>query len=122
MTWLLVALGAAVGAPARYALDQLIRARTPSALPWGTLTANAAGSLLLGIVLASAGNGGASPDLVLLAGVGFCGAFTTYSTLAFEVLVLHEARRTRLGAGYLIATIALGLAAAAVGIDLGSSL
>ncbi|MGQ0632414.1 MAG: fluoride efflux transporter FluC [Sporichthyaceae bacterium] len=120
MSWLLVALGAAVGAPARYALDQVIRARTPSVVPWGTLTANVLGSLLLGMVLASAAGGGASPDLVLLAGVGFCGAFTTYSTLAFEVLVLHEAHRTRLGAGYLVATIALGLAAASVGIDLGS--
>lgn len=121
MNWLLVALGAAVGAPARYALDQLIRARTPSALPWGTLTANAAGSLLLGLVLASAGNGGASPDLVLLAGVGFCGAFTTYSALAFELLVITEARRGLLGAGYLVVTIALGVAAAAAGIEIGYS-
>ncbi|MGQ0625498.1 MAG: fluoride efflux transporter FluC [Sporichthyaceae bacterium] len=120
MSWILVALGAAGGAPARYALDQVLRARTGSAFPWGTFTANLLGSLLLGLVLASAAGGGASPDLVLLTGVGFCGAFTTYSTLAFEVLVLHESRRNRLGTGYLLSTIALGAAAAAVGIELGS--
>lgn len=50
MTVLLVAVGAAVGAPLRYLVDQLIQARHDSVFPWGTLTVNAAGSALLGFL------------------------------------------------------------------------
>ena len=51
MTWLLVAIGAAVGAPLRYLTDRAVQARHDSRFPWGTLTVNVAGSFLLGLVI-----------------------------------------------------------------------
>ncbi|MGZ4607644.1 MAG: fluoride efflux transporter FluC, partial [Blastococcus sp.] len=51
MTWLLVAAGAAVGAPARYLTDRLVQARHDSVFPWGTLTVNVVGCLVLGALV-----------------------------------------------------------------------
>ena len=51
MTAVLVMLGAAVGAPLRYLTDRAIQARTPGSFPWGTLTVNVVGSLVLGVVI-----------------------------------------------------------------------
>jgi CrcB protein len=86
MTVLLVALGAAVGAPLRYLVDRLVQARHGTAFPLGTFTVNILGSALLGFLAAlPAGTG-----LQALAGTGFCGALTTYSTFGYETLRLAE--------------------------------
>ncbi|MGH3387997.1 MAG: fluoride efflux transporter FluC [Actinomadura sp.] len=90
MTVLLVALGAAVGAPLRYLADRLVQARHDTVFPWGTFTVNVLGSALLGFLAAlPAGTG-----TLALAGTGFCGALTTYSTFGYETL-----RLARDGAG-----------------------
>jgi fluoride exporter len=89
MTALLVVLGAVVGAPLRYLTDLLVQSRHDTVFPWGTLTVNAAGSLILGAV-AGAVSGGAPAWLLTLAGTGFCGALTTFSTFGFETLRLVE--------------------------------
>ena len=82
---LLVALGGALGAAARYLLILLVGGR----FPWSILIANLAGSFVLGVLLASA-----SPGLLLFLGVGFCGALTTFSSFALDTLVLvREGRR-----------------------------
>jgi CrcB protein len=89
MTALLVVVGAVVGAPLRYLTDLLVQSRHGTVFPWGTLTVNAAGSLILGLV-AGAVSGGAPAWLLTLAGAGFCGALTTFSTFGFETLRLLE--------------------------------
>jgi CrcB protein len=89
MTALLVVAGAVVGAPLRYLTDLLVQSRHDTVFPWGTLTVNAAGSLILGLV-AGAVSGGAPAWLATLAGTGFCGALTTFSTFGFETLRLVE--------------------------------
>lgn len=89
MTALLVIAGAAVGAPLRYLTDLAIRSRHDSVFPWGTLTVNAAGSLVLGAA-AGAASGGAPAWLLTLAGTGFSGALTTFSTFGLETLRLVE--------------------------------
>lgn len=113
MTALLVALGAAVGAPLRYLIDTAVKARTPSAFPWGTWVINVVGSFVLGAVVAL--TPAAGPGFAALLGTGFCGAFTTYSTFGWETLSLLERGRTALAVGYAAASAVVGVAAALAG-------
>lgn len=76
MTPLLVAAGAAVGAPLRLLAGHYLDDRTH----WGTLTANLLGSFLLGLLVGRGIDGNAAA----LLGTGFCGAFTTYSAVAVQ--------------------------------------
>ncbi|RKF28663.1 fluoride efflux transporter CrcB [Micromonospora globbae] len=114
MTVLLVALGAAVGAPLRYLTDRAVQARFGSAFPWGTLTVNVAGSLLLG-ALAGLPTG---PAVGALLGTGFCGALTTWSTLSYETLQLARAGGRLPALVNVLGSVAAGLAAATVGYTL----
>jgi CrcB protein len=111
MTWLLVALGAAVGAPARYLADRAVQARHESGRPWGTLAVNVAGSLVLGFVAGLGVRAGWSA----LVGTGFCGALTTWSALGHETLRLLEEGDGRAAWGNLALSIAGGVTAAALG-------
>jgi len=115
LTLVLVVLGAAVGAPSRWALDQYVQTRRDSVFPWGTFVVNVAGSLLLGLVLGAAASGPASPRLVAALGTGFCGGFTTFSTFAYETLRLVEDGSYAEAALNVAASVAAGLAAAAAG-------
>lgn len=76
MSAVLVALGAAIGAPLRLLAGHLLDRTTH----WGTLTANLLGSALLGWLVGH----GVEGRPLLLFGTGFCGAFTTYSALAVQ--------------------------------------
>ncbi len=115
MTLLLVMLGAAAGAPSRWALDRSVQVRHPSLFPWGTFTINIVGSLVLGLVLAAA----APASLVALLGVGFCGGFTTFSTFSFEAVRMSEQGHGNRAVVYVAASLAVGLAAASLGWWLG---
>lgn len=109
----LVALGGGVGALARYALVRAMPAR----FPWGVLVANIAGSLLLGVLVAGAGE-----DMRLLAGVGFCGGLTTFSTFALDTLVLAREGRGAAATVNAVASTAACLAAVVAGLALGAAL
>lgn len=74
----LVGLGGALGSVARYALAMLLPRLS---MPYGTLAANAIGSLIIGVALANIAKENPS---YLLAVVGFCGGFTTFSTFSAE--------------------------------------
>ncbi|HEY3506838.1 MAG TPA: fluoride efflux transporter CrcB [Actinocatenispora sp.] len=114
MTVLLVALGAAVGAPLRYLVDRAVQARHDSVFPWGTFTVNLAGSYLLGLL---AGGAQAAPGPVMaLAGTGLCGALTTYSTFSYETLRLLTTRARGLAVLNVLASLAGGLGAAYAGL------
>jgi CrcB protein len=110
MTALLVVVGAAVGAPLRYLVDQLVRTRYGGPFPWGTLIVNVAGSALLG-GLAGAGTALPQPLAVLL-GTGFCGALTTYSTFGYEVLRLAEDRAYLLATANVVVSVVAAVGAA----------
>ncbi|HKG51273.1 MAG TPA: fluoride efflux transporter CrcB [Actinomycetales bacterium] len=122
MTVLLVALGAAVGAPARYLADRAVQSRHDSLFPWGTFVVNVVGSFVLGLVVAAAAAGRLSPGVVAAVGTGFCGALTTYSTFGYETLRLAEERAHLEAALNVVASIAAGVAAAALGWAAGSML
>lgn len=122
MTVLLVAAGAAVGAPLRYLIDRFIQTRHDSVFPWGTFTVNIVGSFVLGLLIGAASTHAIGGTLVALFGTGLCGAFTTYSTFAYETLRLAE-NRTHLHAVLNIGlSVICGLAAAATGWTLTTTL
>lgn len=90
MTLALVLVGGALGAPMRYLTDLFIASRHDGVLPWGTLTVNVAGSLVLGALASAVANEGTPTWLLTLVGTGLCGALTTFSTFGFETLRLVE--------------------------------
>jgi CrcB protein len=115
---LLVALGAAVGAPLRYLTDRWISARHDSLFPWGTFAVNVAGALVLGVLLGA----GAPANAVLAVGTGFCGSLTTYSTFGYETVRLAEESAFLYASVNVVASVLAGLAAASVGWAFGGAL
>ncbi|MBI1377290.1 MAG: fluoride efflux transporter CrcB [Frankiales bacterium] len=114
---LAVALGAAVGAPLRFAVER----RLASAYPWGTLLVNVAGSAVLGALAAWAAGRDAASVAVLaaLVGTGFCGSVTTFGGYAAQVLDLAvngggrpRAARSARALGYASISIVLCVAVA----------
>ncbi len=120
--FLLVAVGAAVGAPLRYLTDRAVQARHGTAFPWGTLTVNVAGSLVLGTVAGAVLAGAASSQLQLLLGTGLCGALTTYSTFSYETLRLVETGAGRFAAANVVLSLLGGLGAVYLGAALARGL
>ena len=111
MTPLLVVAGALVGAPLRLLATRLA-ARNGGDPARGTLTVNVVGSALLGLVLGAAAT---PPSVVALVGTGFCGTLTTFSTFGGDVVRMVEQRRLARGLAYVLATVVLGVGAAALG-------
>lgn len=115
MTVLLVALGAAVGAPVRYLTDVAVRSRYDGRVPWATFVVNVVGSFLLGVVAAATAQHDAPTWLVTLVGTGFCGALTTFSTFGLETVRLVEEGALRTALLYVAGSLVLGLGACAGG-------
>lgn len=115
MTILLVFLGGAVGAPARYLIDRFVRRNHGGVFPWGTLTVNLAGSFILGFLFGAQSTLGLSHEVAVLAGTGFCGALTTFSTFGFETVRLLEEKSTGKAAANAVGGLLLGIAAAVAG-------
>lgn len=122
MNWLLVAAGAAVGAPLRYLTDRAVQARHDSVFPWGTFVVNMAGCLALGLLTGAVSAGAAGAQAQLLVGTGLCGALTTYSTFSYETLRLTEAGSGPYAALNVAAGVVGGLAAAFAGASLAGAL
>jgi fluoride exporter len=113
----LIAAGA-VGAPARYLVDNFVRARTGAGPPWGTFAVNATGSLLLGL-LTGLGLYHAFPETPrLVLGTGFCGAYTTFSTFTLDTVRLLEDGAVGQAFRYAFATLLVCTGAAGAGVAL----
>lgn len=122
MTLVLVLVGGAVGAPLRYLTDLFVQARHDSVFPWGTLSVNVVGSMLLGVVASGVLAAGAPEWILTVAGVGFCGALTTFSTFGFETVRLIEDGSWLEALLNVTVSVAVGLAAVAGGWWLGASM
>ncbi len=116
---LAVLAGGMVGAPLRYHLDRLVQQRHESGFPWGTLTVNVVGSLVLGVLAAGSASHGLGPATYALLATGFCGALTTYSTFSFETLRLVEGGAFWPAAANVGANLLAGLGAAFLGFAVG---
>jgi fluoride exporter len=120
LAWVGFVAAAAIGAPLRYVVDVSIGDRVGGRFPWGTLVINASGSLLLGVLTGLALYHAFPKTPKVILGTGFCGAYTTFSTFAFETVGLAEEGNS--GAALLNAfgTLAVGATCAAVGLALAS--
>lgn len=114
-SYFFVALGGALGAMARYALNVELQSETE--FPWGTLSANLLGCLVMGVIAQLVANSawfndaGFIPDQYrLLFAVGFCGSFTTLSALVLEVNTMFERDELLYTVIYLFGSVAGGFA------------
>lgn len=119
MRVVLVALAGAAGALCRYGIGLVVGERS---FPWSTLAINVVGSFLLGLLLTMAASRQWSPQVTTPIAVGFLGAFTTFSTFAWEGVSLGRADRLYLAAGYIALSVSLGIGAAVVGVRVGQTL
>ncbi|MFJ9615124.1 fluoride efflux transporter CrcB [Streptomyces noursei] len=122
MNWVLVLIGAMIGAPLRYLTDRAVQRRHDTVFPWGTFTINVLGSLILGLVTGAVAAGAAPSSVQLLVGTGLCGALTTYSTFSYETLRLSEDGAWLFAAGNVVGSITAGLGSAFVGAALAQAL
>jgi CrcB protein len=118
---LLVALGGALGALARYGIATAITRRVGPGFPAATLLINITGCAIIGFFLAAV-NGrwsGINAGWTYLVPIGFVGAYTTFSTYEYEMAKLMEAGHwARLGA-YFVLSNAVGFAAVVAGMWFG---
>lgn len=119
--WLAVMVGGAAGAAARYGVGITMARLAPrAALPLGTLTVNAVGCLLFGFVWGLLERTSGAPKVVvLLTLTGFMGAFTTFSTFAFETVGLFQSAGARGAAINLVLHNGLGMLLMVVGLLVG---
>jgi len=111
MTYLLVGIGGAIGALARYAISLAALQYLGAYWPWGTLIANLAGCFLLGLLMPIIARSGDDLESVrLLAAVGILGSLTTFSTLTFEVVQLVQNKHHAAAGAYLLTTLCGGIA------------
>ena len=108
---ILVSLGAGVGSVSRYFSGLWVNRWTKNEFPWGTWIINVLGSFLLGLVFRNFDVVHHTKDLWALLGTGFCGGFTTFSTMSVETVGLFRVNRW-LAFAYIGSSVAVGLTAA----------
>lgn len=119
-SYLMVALGSALGGVARVALSGAIFRRWGTSFPWGTLAVNLTGCFLIGVFLSWAEvRFRLSPEARLFLMAGFCGGFTTFSTFALETTQLLKAGFPSGALVYAVGSTVLGVGLFWVGSVLG---
>ena len=121
MNFFYVFLGGGIGAVCRYLVTTQIGMRLGTFFPFGTLTVNVIGSLLMGLIMGTlavlARTSGLLPEQVrLLLTVGFLGGFTTFSSFSLETLTLPRGGSYALASVNIGANVLLGLLAAGIGV------
>ena len=108
-----IAIAGALGALARYGIARA--AGTTRNFPWPTLAINVIGCFALGVLAALAVRGRVSDTAAVVMGTGFLGAFTTFSTFGVETWTLLRTERPGAAAAYVLASVLVGVGAAALG-------
>jgi CrcB protein len=121
VTVLLVAVGGAAGSVLRYLTDRRVQRWRSSPFPWGTLTVNVAGSLVLGFLTGLLLRGAEPSPVRSLVAIGFCGGLTTFSTFGYETVRLFFEKARRLAVLNAVVTILAGLASGTSGLLLATA-
>lgn len=117
LAFLLLLAAGALGAGSRYVVDTLVQRVWMRTFPLGILLVNVTGSFLLGLLTGAAL--ALDDSLVAIVGVGFLGAYTTFSTVSVETMLFAERGRWRLALGNVVGTLLAAVAAAGAGLLLG---
>ena len=118
MPTVLIALGGAIGSVTRYWIGSWVQTAAGSAFPWGTLVVNVSGSLLLAFVVRLVDGGAVPIELKGFLTIGFCGAYTTFSTFSYETTNLFQNGQPARAAFYVAASVAITLIAVIAGTHL----
>lgn len=123
--WLAVIFGGMLGACTRFAVDRWCIAHFGTGLPYGTFIVNQLGAAILGflsgILVTEALNAGTIwPTISAFVGMGFCGALTTFSGWAAQILDLGRTGRVTTASIYAIGSVGLGLLLASLAFSLGT--
>jgi fluoride exporter len=116
--WAGVVVIGGAGSVARFLADGLVGSAAGRAFPFGTFAINVSGAMILGLLTGLALGG----DQALLAGTAAVGSYTTFSTWMFETERLAEERQAGPAVANVLASLVLGVAAAALGRYLGTQL
>jgi len=111
-----LAAGGVAGTLARYGLGRWIPTWAGTDFPWHTLAINLAGSFVLGFAMRAAETLPVSPEVRGMVTVGFCGAFTTFSTFSLETVTLLQEGEWARGAAYALGSVAAGVLAVMAGL------
>ena len=121
--FLIVAAGGALGAGARHLTNLAMARLLGLAFPWGTLTVNVVGGLLMGLfVELLARRFGGSAELRLFVATGILGGFTTFSAFSLDVAAMYERGAVAVAIFYVVASVVLSIGALFFGMWLAKSL
>lgn len=118
MNILMIGAGGALGAISRHYLGQLALRTIGSGQPWGTLSVNIIGGLLMGMLVGwlAATERADANSIRLLAAVGFLGGFTTFSAFSLEMVRMLETRAWMNAFAYAAGSVILSVGAVMVGL------
>lgn len=111
-----VMIGGAIGAGARHLVGGAILARLGPGFPWGTLSINIVGSLLMGLLIGWLTRSGGTETVRLFIGVGLLGGFTTFSAFSLEFWTLFERGQSAQAFIYVVASVIGAIAACGIGL------
>ncbi len=113
---LAIGCGSFIGGISRYLLSALIHQKIMTSFPFGTLTVNVLGCLLIGIVFGLADRGNMSQEWRLFLATGILGGFTTFSAFSNETAGMLRDGQFMHASAYIAASVLLGLIATFIGI------
>jgi len=115
---LLIGAGSFIGGVSRYLLSQFIQTKTLNAFPYGTLTVNLIGCLLIGIVYGICDRGNLSQEVRLFLATGMLGGFTTFSAFSNDTIKLMNEGHMNYAIIYVLSSVLIGVTATFLGLGL----
>jgi CrcB protein len=122
LVFALICLAGGAGSALRLVVDGAVRGRVGGTYPLGTTVINVTGSFGLGLLTGAAAQAGLPHDLLLILGGGLMGGYTTFSTASLETVRLAQAGRVGAALANGVGMLVVGIAAAGLGILVGSGL
>jgi CrcB protein len=115
---IVIGTGSFIGGVLRFLLSQFVQSKFLSAFPYGTLTVNITGCLLIGLVFGLVDRGNITQEWRMFLATGLLGGFTTFSAFSNETIAMLRDGQFIYAATYVAASVVMGLAATFIGITI----